>query len=145
MKENPLKLFDMILENLANSEYGISNFKDLIENISPEVKIKEEDLSKNIGRVFLEDKKPLKIIGALYYLKEEKYINYNEGTKPVHNTSIVITQKGLIKILTNGFLKEYKRSVWNHRIERFNKLITPVIAFCAFLIALINLLFSYFY
>jgi len=141
MKENPLKLHDLILQNLINNDYGMATFKELIESIFPEVKIKEEDLKKYEGMAFLENVKPLKVIGALYHLKQEKYIDYNETTLPVHNTNVVITQKGMIKIMTIGFYKEYKRNIWNYRIERYSKIITPLIALSAFSLALYNYLY----
>jgi hypothetical protein len=145
MKENPLALFDKILENLANTENGMATFRMVCEDIFPEVKIKDEDLDKNVGRAFLNHRKPLLIAEAMSFLREEKLVQYNEnvvdfkeGRRP-SDINVAITQKGLIKIRTNGFKKEYERSVWNYRIERFNKLVTPLIAFCAFLIALYNL------
>ena len=145
MKDNPLELFDKILENLANTENGMTTFKKVSENIFPEVKIKDEDLPKYVGKAFLDHKKPLLIAKAMFFLREEKLVNYDEKNINIKegirasDINVAITQKGLIRIRTNGFKKEYERSLWNHRIERFNKLVTPFIAFCALLIALYNL------
>lgn len=140
MKETPFKLYDLILKNLVKNEYGMATHKELIDNIFPEVKIKQEDLKKYEGMAYLENVKPLKVISALYYLKEEKYIDYDDNTKPVLNTNVVITQKGMIKIMTIGFYKEYERNLWNFRIERYSKVITPLIALSAFCLSLYNYL-----
>ena len=129
--------------------------KKIISNIIFDIEPKAIGIGMGIGQEqatqkaflqFLErNKKPLLIAKAMFFLREEKLVNYDEKNvnisegKRASDINVAITQKGLIKIRTNGFKKEYERSLWNHRIERFNKLITPFIAFCALLIALYNL------
>ncbi|PWB22561.1 hypothetical protein [Flavobacterium sp. HTF] len=136
MKENPFKFFDKILEYLYNNDHKYITFQELTENIFPKSK-KEIKFKKIVENIFEETDRQKILANALLHLKSEDLISYNQ-VKPITDITVRITQKGIVKIKTNSFCKEHNRTVWNHRIDRFNKILTPMIALCAFCLSLYN-------
>lgn len=139
MNENPFNLFDKILEYLNSNSHRQVTFQELSENIFTQPK-KELDFNKLVQKIFEENDKPKLLTNAVRHLESEGLINCRY-TKPLEDSDISITQKGILKIKTSGFAKEHNRTVWDRRIDRWNKIVTPIIALLAFGLSLFNYFF----
>ena len=126
MTENPLEFFDNILFTLSKDYNKMYQLEELREVLF---------LNKNKEVSSLEFKKNTVTLGnALLYLKNEDLVLVSE-------LGIFITTKGYIKVkIDNGFVAEYKRALWNLRIERINKIATSLIAISALVLGIINFL-----
>lgn len=123
MTENPLEFFDNILFTLSKDYNKMYQVEELREVLFPN---KNKEISS------LEFKNTVTLSNALFYLKKEDLVLVSEQ-------GIFITTKGYIKVkIDNGFVAEYKRALWNLRIERINKIATPLIAISALVLGIIN-------
>ncbi|KAF2338199.1 hypothetical protein [Flavobacterium tistrianum] len=143
MNQNHFVIFDTVLKYLAINSHKSITFKDLAENALPTSKNtheylksfknfvfkrkKERQFDSFIEDIFKDNNNEELISNALYYLKGDGLVNYTP-LKQREYISVEITAKGLNKINTGGFKREYRRANSNYWVDRITKIASPIIA-----------------
>ncbi|TCN53068.1 hypothetical protein D0809_21010 [Flavobacterium circumlabens] len=146
MNQNHFVIFDAILKFLSKNAHRSVTFKDLTENALSDsknaheylksfnnfvfTKRKEREFDSFIVDIFKDNHNSELISNALYYLKGDGLVNYIPMKQHEYIT-VEITSKGLNKINTGGFRREYKRANSNYWVDRITKLASLTIAFLA--------------
>lgn len=141
MKNEQFEFFDKILRHLDKEHEAIHPTK-LIEHVFPKSKSAKKnvnDFTTTVENIFVDHEKTNELTAALQYLQTKGLVKYDKNRQSDSEYDKVnITKEGSIKIQKSGFVKEYNRAEMNHKVERFNKVITPLIALSALILSLYN-------
>ena len=131
MSDISFTLFDKILETLSNNYGKELTVLEIAKKVYPEYYFGKNIFPFEVQNV--EDKHSEDIINSLNFLDSNGYINLNV---PLQKASI--NTKGLIKIRTEGFQREYNRRFWNTILQRWTWIILPIAGLIAAGISIAN-------
>jgi hypothetical protein len=119
MSDISFKLFDNILKTLSNNYGKELSVLEIAKNIYPNYYFGKQEFPFEITNVDNQHSKD--IINSLNFLDTNGYVNLNVSLQKVS-----INTKGLIKIRTEGFQKEYNRIICNNILQRWTWIILPL-------------------
>lgn len=132
MSDVSFNLFDNILKTLSKNYGKELSVLEIAKNIYPNYYFGKQKFPFEISNV--DDQHSIDIINSLNFLDSKGYVNLNI---PQQMTSI--NTKGLMKIKTEGFQKEYKRRFWNTILQRWTWVILPLAGIITAICAVFNL------
>lgn len=131
MSDISFQLFDKILNSLSENYEKELPIIDIAKVIYPNYYFGKKDFPFEIQNV--NDRHSNDIINSLNFLDSKGYVNLN-----IPQRKASINTKGLMKIKTEGFHKEYKRRFWNTILQRFTWIILPLAGLITAGIAIAN-------
>lgn len=139
MKKNHFIIHDQILKYLSDNSDKFVTFKDINENALLERKslrnymqsfvdlLFKSKTDRFYADIFKNHNNPNIVSDTIYFLKQGGFVNYNKS-EPIDKMQVEITHKGLEKINTLTFRKQYlkeNRSFW---FEIVYKILLPILA-----------------
>ena len=131
MSDVSFKLFDSILKTLSDNYGKELSILEIAKKVYPDYYYGKKDFPYDIQNI--NDQHSTDIINSLNFLDSNGYINLN-----VQLQKASINVKGLMKIRTEGFQKEYDRRFWNTILQRWTWIILPIAGAVTAICAIIN-------
>ena len=123
MSEKPTKYLDRILSFMAKDFNKYYTIQELQNHLTP------IELFGQKGPVTFAEGNLIDLKNALYYLKDEKLVAWNNAEE------IKLTYSGYIKIKTNSFEKEIKDKEINKWLQRIAWTIPIIISIVALIVS----------